>query len=313
MGKVIEFNSGKKVKRPASAKPASQKATGKNEYVNKNEYINLDSIDQEELFQQVQKQTYMLFSAELMYADDPTWRSFSVPSTVSLQTLAHVVMTVFGWTGYHLWQFTKGKTIYCMDADDKQFGIPESLFSEMFGAKPSTNKSGVVEASSVTVSEIFKRKGSHVEFTYDFGDSWTVKITLIESKISHRAYPFSQPIVCLDGEGMNPPEDIGGIEMYNSLCAAIKDPKYPGREDLLELLEDEDAIAFSDPSFFENMGPNEIFAQETFDEVEAAIRSLKKDELVELCREYVVESMVLSTEIILMHRRLRDLIETDDH
>lgn len=68
-------------------------------------------------------------------------------------------------------------------------------------------------------------------YEYDFGDSWDHDI-LVE-KIIQPEEELLHP-VCLKGKRARPPEDCGGAPGYYMFLEAIRDPKHPEHEDMLE-------------------------------------------------------------------------------
>jgi Plasmid pRiA4b ORF-3-like protein len=68
-------------------------------------------------------------------------------------------------------------------------------------------------------------------YEYDFGDSWEHAIVLEE--IVPRASTARYPMV-LAGRGACPPEDVGGLPGYYHFLEAIKNPKDPDHEDMVE-------------------------------------------------------------------------------
>jgi Plasmid pRiA4b ORF-3-like protein len=66
---------------------------------------------------------------------------------------------------------------------------------------------------------------------YDFGDRWEHE--LLVEKILPRDEGKSYPL-CLAGKRACPPEDCGGIWGYGDFVKAIRDPKHPEHEEMLE-------------------------------------------------------------------------------
>ena len=66
-------------------------------------------------------------------------------------------------------------------------------------------------------------------YVYDFGDDWVHDIT-VEKVISGN----SEDPVCLGGRRHRPPEDCGGVSGYREFLKAIRDPRHPEHEAMLE-------------------------------------------------------------------------------
>ena len=101
--------------------------------------------------------------------------------------------------------FKKGKTIYTAD----EYG-DDLLF----------DPNNTVNSYSLSLGEILTRKGSHIKYEYDFGDSWVHRITL-ESQQAYKK-DETQGIFLIDGANACPPEDCGGIYGYQEMLEALK-------------------------------------------------------------------------------------------
>lgn len=64
----------------------------------------------------------------------------------------------------------------------------------------------------------YLEKYGEIEYLYDFGDSWTFRIML------------------LDGEGDAPPENVGGMDMFYEFLEAYNDPSHENHDDALEFV-----------------------------------------------------------------------------
>ena len=58
------------------------------------------------------------------------------------------------------------------------------------------------------------RRRKKFSYTYDFGDDWSHHIQIKGIEKQNPAYPYPR---CLEGAGVAPPEDCGGIPGYESL------------------------------------------------------------------------------------------------
>jgi hypothetical protein len=144
----------------------------------------------------------------------PIWRRVQVYSDITLDELHKVIQIVMGWTESHLHQFEIGETDY---------SIP-SVLEGPFGEKPKDER-------RAKLSKVAPQEKSKFGYLYDFGDSWEHEI-LVE-KILPAAEGQYYP-VCLTGKRAGPPDDCGGPWGYADFVEAIKDPKHPDHEDLLE-------------------------------------------------------------------------------
>ena len=115
--------------------------------------------------------------------------------------------------------FQKGKTIYTAD----EYG-DDLLF----------DPNNTVNSYSLSLGEILTRKGSHIKYEYDFGDSWVHRITL-ESQQAYKK-DETQGIFLIDGANACPPEDCGGIYGYQEMLEALKQPHSKAAKEYREWL-----------------------------------------------------------------------------
>jgi hypothetical protein len=151
------------------------------------------------------------------------WRRIQVPGNITLERLHHIFQIVMGWSNFHLHQFIIKYEYY---------GTPDPDFFEEIHNESRTKLGSVVS-----------KPGDKFIYDYDFGDSWEhhVIVEKILSPEKNVNYP-----VCIKGKRACPPEDCGGIWGYENLLEAIKDPKHPEHEDLLEWVGED-----FDPEFFD--------------------------------------------------------------
>lgn len=107
-------------------------------------------------------------------------RTFMVDSSINLQVLHEVFQALFAWENFHLhfYQDSKGHDLKKED--------------------------------QIILSEVLA-KGENLKYVYDYGDSWTIDLTLLslfeDSDVNK--YP-----ICTGGLRKAPPEDSGGITGY---------------------------------------------------------------------------------------------------
>jgi len=133
--------------------------------------------------------------------DPPVWRRVLVPGGIRLSKLHDIFQTTMGWTDSHLHNFTIGDQLYGMQFDD----YPEEELDET---------EYMVQPVLGTVVERFV-------YDYDFGDSWSHEVTVEDFAWSPYVLKY---VVCLDGEGACPPEDVGGAGGYAHFLEAMNNP-----------------------------------------------------------------------------------------
>ncbi|MCB8964438.1 MAG: plasmid pRiA4b ORF-3 family protein [Bacteroidales bacterium] len=148
----------------------------------------------------------------------PVWRKVIVPSHYSFTFFHFIIQDVFGWSHFHMYQFSpKGWGSYPIikQISEDDFETGEAL-----------------ESTDTMLSDIFKKEGEKFTYIYDFGDDWKHTITL-EKILSEE---INQP-VCIDGKGQCPPEDCGGSPGFENMKAILADSSHPEYEETKEWLD----------------------------------------------------------------------------
>ena len=148
----------------------------------------------------------------LIHSRPPIWRRLQVESGVALDRLHDTLQIVMGWTNSHLHGFrlrppgqrATGRRLVPIESADEK---------------------------TTRLGELLRHPKDWLVYEYDFGDSWEHEVLLEE--IHPRASSARLPMV-LAGRGACPPEDVGGLPGYYHFLEAIKDPKHPEHEDMME-------------------------------------------------------------------------------
>ena len=112
-----------------------------------------------------------------------------------------------GWMGYHMNQFRKGMSTYYepyyqCNTEMEGFGNDKVLHFNQ---------------EDYTIGQMLTKKGDHIIFEYDFGDSWDHEVTL--SSVDEYKNGEPHQLVFLSGKRACPPEDCGGVWGYEELCS----------------------------------------------------------------------------------------------
>jgi yecA family protein len=162
----------------------------------------------------------------LSYATPSIWRRIQVPCSISLAELHEIIQLTMGWQDFHMHQFQAGPKFY---------GPPST---EDFPETP------VLDESQVALCDLEKELLQGVVYTYDFGDNWEHVVML--EKVIPENEGSSSPLL-LDGAGACPPEDIGGVPMYQELLLYLSGSE----EKELRRIFDVPSLQGYDPDFFD--------------------------------------------------------------
>jgi hypothetical protein len=143
--------------------------------------------------------TIYQLKATLRHSDPPIWRSFELRGDTPLDSLHYILQALFDWDGDHL---------HCFLARKIEYGDTEYL-------------EGAEEEMDVTLAEIAPAKRSKFMYEYDFGDSWQVDLVVTDR---FPADPDGTYPRLIDGERAAPPDDVGGIWMYEQLAEIMRQP-----------------------------------------------------------------------------------------
>jgi Plasmid pRiA4b ORF-3-like protein len=138
---------------------------------------------------------------QLRGATIPVWRILEVPLNTTLHDLHLYIQAAMGWECSHLYEFNIGKVFY-------QFVFPEE-----FVEHPS-NKN-VKDSTKFKLKDFNLEIGNQFSYEYDFGDGWAHDITV--KAITVDQYSVIKLPNCTAGAMACPPEDLGGIYVYNQL------------------------------------------------------------------------------------------------
>ena len=140
------------------------------------------------------------------------WRELVVPSNITLELLAFVILDAMGWKHEHLYQFIgKNNTNYINSREMKEQA--NSFMGFMSRVKYQNSEKTSLEM-------VLQPKGERMKFEYDYGDSWTHDLWV---KGARDYAPDEEPVIkLLKAHGACPPEDCGGVWGYADLLELNK-------------------------------------------------------------------------------------------
>ena len=140
------------------------------------------------------------------------WREVKVPSNITLQALAELLLEVMGWMMEHLYQFRFKGEYYCSKEQ-----IEESMYPMEYN-----------DFSKYALSDLLTEKGVRMKLEYDFGDSWEHDVWVKGIREYNKGEKPS--ITFVNGYGECPPEDCGGVWGYADLLELTKKKKLTDEE-----------------------------------------------------------------------------------
>lgn len=183
---------------------------------------------------------------DLRDSHPPIWRRFEARSDISLETLHLAIQGAFDWANYHLYRFSLGhpfdrqsEMFLCQwDADE---GEEEGLFVE-----------------DVYLDETLQQPGDRLDYVYDFGDNWGLKIKLEAVRDLHSEDEGKRPIICVYGRRAAPPEDCGSLRDAESLAQVLPDPELFEIDSANDLIESFLDFSLKDPFVLPDLDSPEI-------------------------------------------------------
>jgi len=131
-----------------------------------------------------------------------------------------------GWYDCHLHAFRVGREMWSPRNDFDSLGT---------------------DSAGVPFHRIAPKKGSKVEYDYDFGDDW--RHSIVVEKVTDET---CQRVRCMTGRRACPPEDSGGVWRYQEMLTTLGDPEDPRHEEIAEWFPGD-----FDPSRLDVMGTDE--------------------------------------------------------
>lgn len=156
---------------------------------------------------------------ELQDTDPLIWREVEVPTSITLKVLHDVIQAVMGWFDHHLWEFT---------VDKQRYGLPTD---EDWGTEPRK------EAAKVRLRDILKPRKTMIDYLYDFGDSWELRLTVTDVRTGNPDASYPRYV---GGNRNAPPEDCGGIPGFYDMLDALADRSHPNHTDATEWADEYD-------------------------------------------------------------------------
>lgn len=177
-----------------------------------------DDVDEPKRLKRETPYTGEVLQLKLTLKDSkpPIWRRVLVPMDLNLGDLHDIIQASFDWYDGHLHSFYEngfGGTTYgpAIAEMDYQKNEAETL-----------------------VSSVLKKEKDRLDYVYDFGDNWEVRID-VEKILDADGGQLPR---CTGGRRMAPMEDSGGIGGWEAKLEILNDPDDPEYEEVAEWCED---------------------------------------------------------------------------
>lgn len=145
-------------------------------------------------------------------------RSIMTPIDINFKQLHYILQSAFNWRECHLHEFNV--------VNEKCECVLNviSEFDEMVGLRQDCK---MALESEIFISDYIK-DGFRIFYCYDFGDNWQHEI-IIKGTIDDYNNNY---VICVEGVGDAPPEDVGGILGYEEFLEIMADPNNPEYEEM---------------------------------------------------------------------------------
>jgi len=177
--------------------------------------------------------THYTVLVELVDSKPRIWRRIHIDGRARLDAFHHVLQAAMGWSDAHLHEF---------EIRDKFYGTPDPDFAD--------------EDRPVFVEKKFRlnqllAEGDTCLYLYDFGDSWSHRITVESIEDLDERSAQSHLIWVEAGARACPPEDAGGIGQYQDFLESLENDPYGE-----ETKETREWAGLDDPDRFDRKAAN---------------------------------------------------------
>lgn len=146
------------------------------------------------------------------------WRRVILPADVTVNRIHETIQRVTNFQ-------SAGDPYHSFAVETEEDYITNNEFiSEEYKGKTYFGKA-VKQPTRMKIDSYLQKHGEFI-YNYDFGDGWKIRVSLEETV---EDYYFGYPTL-LDGEGMAPPEDVGGPPGFAAFLEVYGDPTHPDNE-----------------------------------------------------------------------------------
>jgi len=192
---------------------------------------------------------------EFVDSEPKIWRRVVMPADATFNRLNDVIHNVTNFSSgyphgdYHLYEFDLTEDNIKVTNDEEAFeehkyfkNNPQEMkdkinsmpdkFDEFKKQTLQELETEIKKPSYIKIDKYLK-KYSEIDYVYDFGDYWQLKI-IFEKEIEgyEKGYP-----TLIDGANDAPPEDVGGLPGFYDFLEKYNDPEHPEHEFIKEWAE----------------------------------------------------------------------------
>ena len=185
------------------------------------------------------------FYAELEDFEPKIWRRFEIAGTKTIAELGYTLMVLFEMTASHLFCITEDKQKAFKEHLRKTYTEKELeeffkthklddlaknwKFELDFGEERWTAPNEeLYDADKITLKQTTACEGWELNFNYDYGDDWNVKLVL--EKCEKKEVSLAALPNVIDGAGVGIIEDVGGTGGLENFIEVMKKGKGKGKE-----------------------------------------------------------------------------------
>jgi hypothetical protein len=164
-----------------------------------------------------------------LFDEAEVWRIIKVPKCISFEQLHAIVQATFQWMNYHCYDFTfdtlSGETHMLTLPDEYRASYinpAEKFFAGYHGKDGRTEDTRDYILGDVLPTVEF------LTYTYDYGDLWELEIEVLSETTLEDGH-----VVCTDGVGDAPCEDVGSEDGYLEFLETIADENHPDHDHMV--------------------------------------------------------------------------------
>ncbi|SES37083.1 plasmid pRiA4b ORF-3 family protein [Psychrobacillus sp. OK032] len=143
------------------------------------------------------------------------WRRLILPAGATFNRLHETIQYATNFQSY-----MEPYHFFAIETDEF-FSTNNGAILEEYKGQKFAGKT-VKSPTHIKIDKYLEQQG-HLLYTYDFGDDWRIQVELEDTV---EDYYFGYPTL-LEGEGVAPPEDVGGPPGYEEFLKVYHDPKHP--------------------------------------------------------------------------------------